>query len=396
MSTASEPMAPRPRPAPRLVLPPVPPPAPPARGRHWFRLSWLLGVALLTVSLVGASHVLHSRPADTPARDTKAPAERSFNGPPGVVCHGTVEIEGSANGYYNALAPAQAGEVTEVLVYEGQNVKAGDILLRVNDEPFQTAVAQAEIGVRLAELDVAKAKRGLEQHRHGVEAKRAEVEATKHAVAAAEAKLHRAQVLVERKLGNEDEIKEGEETLNAAKQGVEAKEADLRRLEASKPEIEVQQAEESVALARDRVKQARAVLDHCVLKAPTDGTVLRLNVSKGVLLTAQTRQPPVVFAPAGPRIVRAEVEQEFAPRVQPGMPAAIFDDTNANAPVAWTGTVKRLADAYLPRRGAGETLSLTAGGEGRVLECVIELAPSQAPPRLGQRVRVNIGTHGGA
>jgi multidrug resistance efflux pump len=391
MSTVSEPLAQRPRTAPRLVLPPVPPPVPPRRAGHWFRFSWLLGVVLLTVSLVGASHVLHSRPAETSARDAKAPAERGFEGPPGVVCHGTVDIE-SCSGGYIPLAPAQAGEVTEVLAYENQSVKKGDILLRVNDTPFQDAVAQAEIGVRLAELELAKARRGLEQHKHGVDAKRAEVEAARHALAGAEAKLHRARVLQKSQLANADDIKEAEETLQAAKLGIDAKEANLRLLEASKPEVEVQQAEENVALARKRVDQARDALRKCVLEAPADGTVLRLNVSPGMLLTAQTRQAPVFFAPAGPRVVRAEVEQEFAQRVKVGMPAAITDDVDAQ--LAWAGTVKRLADAYLPRRGAGEALSL-GNGDARVLECVIELAPSQAPPRLGQRVRVSIGTHGG-
>src|SRR5438067_8802185 len=119
MNTTTEPQAPPPRSAARVMLP-EPPPPPPARA--WFRLSWLLGIALLTASLVGASHVLHSRPsADPTPRDGKVPAERSFSGPPGVVCLGTVDLEAVPGGYV-ALAPTQPGEVTDVLVYEGQPV----------------------------------------------------------------------------------------------------------------------------------------------------------------------------------------------------------------------------------------------------------------------------------
>jgi multidrug resistance efflux pump len=373
------------------MLPPVPPPVPPAR--RWFRLSWVLGVALLTVSLVGASHVLHSRPTDSAPRDVKAPAERSFGGPPGVVCHGTVDIEGCTNGYL-PLAPAQPGEVVEVLAYEGQNVKKGDILLRVDDEAAQQAVALAEIGVRVAERKLAKAQRGLEQHRHAVEAQRAAVEAAKYNVSSNEKKLHRARVLKEKfEQSNDDEIAAAADLLDAARAGVAGEEAKLRALEAGKPEVEVQEAEDGIAAARERLKQARYALKKCVLEAPEDGTVLRLGVSKGVLLTAQTRQPPVLFAPARPRVVRAEVEQEFAQRVKMGMPAVITDDVDST--LAWTGTVKRLADAYLPRRTAGGEGLTLGGAEARVLECVIELAPSAAPPRLGQRVRVNLGTHGG-
>src|SRR5689334_5131299 len=121
--TAIDPQA-RPLPGPRVMLPP-PPVARPARG--WTRLSWLAGVALLTASLVGATHVLHSRPpADVPAGDAKVPAERSFSGPPGVVCLGTVDLDAAPSGYV-PLVPVQAGEVTDVLVTENQPVKKGDV-----------------------------------------------------------------------------------------------------------------------------------------------------------------------------------------------------------------------------------------------------------------------------
>src|SRR5437764_312047 len=103
--TATEPQA-RPRLAARVMLP-EPPPAPPARA--WFRLSWLLGIGLLTASLVGATHVLQSRPvADAPAGNGKVPAERSFSGPPGVVCLGTVDLDAAPGGFI-PLSPTQAG-----------------------------------------------------------------------------------------------------------------------------------------------------------------------------------------------------------------------------------------------------------------------------------------------
>src|SRR5439155_19646908 len=139
----------------------------------------------------------------------------------------------------------------------------------------------------------------------------------------------------------------------------EAEEANLRRLEASRPDIELDEAEKNVELARARVDEARIALDNCALKAKTDGTILRVYTHIGALITSQLRQPPVLFAPAGPRVVRAEVPQEFAHRVQVGMAATIQDV--AIADLVWQGTVKRLSDAYLPRRGAGTDV-LSLGG----------------------------------
>src|SRR5205823_14580627 len=125
------------------------PPAPSARARTWSRLSWLLGLALLTASLVGASHVLQSRQTESPPQ-AKPSAERPTANGHGVYCLGNVAVDGDVPPDGVALAPTQQGEVTELLIYAGQNVKAGDILLRVKDDLFQKKVVEAELGVRVA------------------------------------------------------------------------------------------------------------------------------------------------------------------------------------------------------------------------------------------------------
>src|SRR5436190_855345 len=116
MSTVSESTAARPRPTPRLMLPPAPP-APARGGRLWSRLPWLLGLILLTGSLIGASQVLHSRQTEAPPQ-SKSPADRTATAPHSVVCLGTVAIDGGVPPDGVALFPTQPGEVTEVLVYE--------------------------------------------------------------------------------------------------------------------------------------------------------------------------------------------------------------------------------------------------------------------------------------
>jgi multidrug resistance efflux pump len=373
---------------PRVAL--APPPASPTRA--WHRLGWLAGIALLTASLVGANHVLNSRvKADDPA--AKVPAERSFSGPPGVVCLGTVDLEDAPGGYV-PLMPVQMGEVTEAPAVENQTVKKGDVLLRVDSEAQSQTVAQAETGVKLAQAQLTEAQQGVEQHRAAVEAQQAAVDAAKHKIAAADYRLRHQQHLKE-SIGqsNNDEINAATEELNAAKSAVAGEEGKLRTIQANKPDVKVREAEDNVTLARQRAEQARLALKRCTLEAPADGTILRVTVAKGSVLGPQTRQAPVLFAPAGPRVVRAEVEQEFAHRVQVSMAATIQDEVNGQ--VTWQGKVKRLGAAFLPKRSAGfESLALS-GSEGRVLECLIELDPNQPLPLLGQRVRVSIGTHGG-
>src|SRR5438128_2356838 len=115
---------------------------------RWSRLPWLLGLALLTGSLVGAGHVLHSRPTDTSGggtRGDKVPTERQpYSNGHGVYCHGTVDVESVYTNH--ALSPVQPGRVAEILTAESLSVRAGDILLRVDEAPFLEKVAEAMSG----------------------------------------------------------------------------------------------------------------------------------------------------------------------------------------------------------------------------------------------------------
>ena len=95
----------------------------------------------------------------------------------------------------------------------------------------------------------------------------------------------------------------------------------------------------------------------------------------------------VLFCPDGPRLVRAEVEQEYASQVQVGQSATVQDDSGAAG--TWHGRVARLSDWYTRRRSTlDEPLQLN---DVRTLECLIALDPGQPPLRIGQRIRVTIG-----
>lgn len=390
MSTISQPKVASTGLTPRLVFPPPPSPARPTRT--WFRLSWLAGIGILILSVAGASRILNTN-ASSSKNDSKVPAERGFSGSPGVVCLGTIDSEHAPGGYV-ALAPTQPGEIVEMLVYEGQQVKKGDVLLRVDDEAPMQLVVLAEVAMKVAEAQAQQAQQLTEVYRGSVEAQQGAVEAARHKIGAAEFRLKRARHLKD-SVGqsNDDEINSAVEEVSALKGALAGEEAKLRSIQANRPESKIREADENLALARQRVQQARTAWKKCTLEAPSDGTILRINAAKGAILGPQTRHAPILFAPSGPRIVRAEVEQEFAHRMQVGMPASIQDESNAQ--VIWAGKVKRLGAAFLPKRSANGVESFSLSGEtNRVLECIIELDPGQTPPMLGQKVRVSIGTHG--
>jgi multidrug resistance efflux pump len=360
---------------------------------RWSRLPWLLGLALLTGSLVGAGHVLHSRPNDSSgggSRHEKAQPERQPNPVvQGVYCHGTVDVE---SGYTNhALYPVQMGKVVEILAVEGLEVHAGDILMRVDDEQIGDKVAQAEVGVQIAEAQVREARQAEDSYHALIAAQQQIIEAAQEKLKAGETRLGLAKRRLEQQqAGSADEIAALEHELNAGRKEVKAKEEQLRQLKSSKPDPKIEQAEKKVELRKAQLREAQTALKNCKLVAPANGTVLRINSAVGAVIGPQTRRPPIEFVPAEPRIVRATVEQEFAHRVHMDQPAVIEDEVNSA--INWTGKVKRLAEAFLPRRSAGDALSLSNGSDTQYLEFLVEMNPSSNPPKLGQRVRVSLGT----
>ena len=110
----------------------------------------------------------------------------------------------------------------------------------------------------------------------------------------------------------------------------------------------------------------------------------------GPSCASSSGQASIQFAPHGRRLVRAEVDQEFAGRVQAGQSALVRDD--APSGTSWQGKVLRVADWYTQRRYL--TYDASQVRDTRTVECLIALDPGQSEPRLGQRVRVTIGGQG--
>jgi HlyD family secretion protein len=84
------------------------------------------------------------------------------------------------------------GDVTEVLVQEGDTVAAGDVLARLETVDLERAVAQAELSLHQAEVRLSQAQLKLEQLQEPPD--EADVRQAEHAVAQAEAAIVAAQL----------------------------------------------------------------------------------------------------------------------------------------------------------------------------------------------------------
>lgn len=349
--------------------------------KKWLQL--LLWIVLL-VGVAGAGwaanhlRIFQSQPetnevASAPRDDDKE----------GIVCIGYADLEHGVR----QLAPLRPGRVAEILVTETQQVPAGKPLLRLEDDDAKAQMEEAEAAREAAEVQMAQADQSAKRHRLQIEQQQASVDAAGFRLDAARELLrHKEKQHKESAIGAyevavaRDEFK----ALEAAERGERKKLAELQAID---PALAQRQARAQLKLTQTRLELARRQVEECVLKAPTAGTVQRIVVGVGDIVSGQPGQPIVRFAPDEPPLVRAEVDQEFADRVKLGQTALVRDD--ARSGTAWRGRVQRIAGWYDRRRPHSSDPS--AFTDIRAVECLIAIDPGQPPLRLGQRMRVMIG-----
>ncbi len=345
---------------------------------------WFLGLALLVTTVGGAVWVVHSRAGDDqfvlpdlPIPTMSKPIIQSD----GVVCTGRVDVEGGVVG----LNPSLPGQIVEIPVKEDQLVKEGTVLLRLDDRQAQYVVQLAEAGLKAARADLEDAKKAPELQQILIAQQQKKIEAMAETRGIAESKVTRFEDLAKKDLSFPEELIGAKHALKAAEASWSAELDKLREIKLKDPANEILKAQANVAARESTLQQAQLALEQCSLKAPMDGTVVRLLVGKGEMLGPQVLHSAISFCPNKPRMVRVEVEQEYASRVKVGMKVLVQDDVSVAG--TWHGTVRSIGDIYQPRR----TLEPLTFNDLRTIESVVDLDPGQAPLKIGQKVRVIIG-----
>jgi HlyD family secretion protein len=340
-------------------------------------LVWLLAAAVVLVGLSGATGVFRQPLALF--GDGPRPPERPR--PQGVECLGRVDVEGGLL----QLAPVRPGRVVAVGVREGEAVSAGAVLLRLDEQPARLLVQQARAACQAAQTQVALAEEAVRTHSSRLAAQEALARAARSRVPAAREQMGRTERLFDRGLTDKEEKAAARHEVEALESLAEAEEKRVEGFRGEDPHLRVEQARAELARQEALLAEACYALEQCVVKAPTAGSVLRLRCSAGEVVSPQLAV--IVFAPALPRIVRVEVEQELMHRVEIGHTAVARDEMDPER--SWNGRLVRVSDWYsdrptIPRRMARFTDIPT-------VECVIELDPGQPPLRIGQRMTVLLG-----
>ena len=234
------------------------------------------------------------------------------------------------------------GRVAEVLVREGDAVRAGQPLLRLETDELRATLAQARASEQQAQARLS----GLRSTgRAQAQATLAQADA---GLVAARAEMERAQALVAQGFVSASRLDEARRALQVA----EAQQANARAQVAANRDggSDEVQAQAQLQAAKAATEAAQARLAQAELRAPTDGRVLTRDVEPGQIV--QPGKALLALALVGPTVLVAQVDERFLDQLATGQPASVVADAYAGQRFA--ARLSRIAPRVDAQRGAIE------------------------------------------
>ena len=176
------------------------------------------------------------------------------------------------------VSPKVSGMVVELPIEEGQRVKQGDVLARLETDEYQ-----ADFDRAAASLSAAMHRRDeLQRYRpEEVGQARAELAEAQTQLEQLEDQWDRDQQLYKKNLISQQEHESSQSQFHAMERRVERLKFAYDLMEAG-PRVERKKtAEAEVKQSEAELAKARWRLDNCTIRAPVSGTILKKNAEKG-------------------------------------------------------------------------------------------------------------------
>ncbi|HYC71535.1 MAG TPA: efflux RND transporter periplasmic adaptor subunit [Opitutaceae bacterium] len=143
-------------------------------------------------------------------------------------------------------------------------------------------------------------------------------------------------------------------------------------LDARRNEVAV--AEAQLAAARATVAQTESLIERLTVRAPIAGTVLQVNIRAGEFANMLATVPPLVLGDIDEVQLRADVDEQIAPRVQPGKRAIGYLKGDTEHPIEMEFV--RIEPFVIPKRSL--TGASTERVDTRVLQVIFRFANDPA------------------
>jgi multidrug resistance efflux pump len=220
--------------------------------------------------------------------------------------------------YVVQVVPQVRGQVIEVPVEPNRSVKKGEVLFRIDPTPF-------ELQVRALEAQLANAEGSVKELNEQLRAATSKTDSVQAKLDLARARVKQNRELASSGAGDRFAFEESEanaKELQAQLQSSRAEEAQIRaNLGATVGEDQAEIAQIKADLAK-----ARWELEQTVFHAPSNGTVINLQLRPGQMATALGAFPVMTFVEDDFQII-ALFHQNELHKVQPGDTAELALET---------------------------------------------------------------------
>jgi HlyD family secretion protein len=256
-----------------------------------------------------------------------------------------------------------SARIVELPHREGERVRAGDLLMRLDDRDLKAALQSAE------------ARRDGERYR---------LEAERSRIVGSQINLENARSLAQRQ---ESLFRAGD----VSRQSFDDAAARAQDLEAQflAQKNTIVQLEKSLAAAEAQIEQQREALRRTVVVAAIDGIITQLNAEVGELVVVGTMNNPgtkiMTIADLSKMKLTAKISETDIPRVSKGQSAEVRINGYKNR--VFKGTVDEVALSRTVEARDGTGYFKTA--------ILLDLAGEQIFSGLGGNVEVSIATHSG-
>ena len=311
---------------------------------------WLILAAIVVAVIILAAFM--SRRREVPVRAAKAERETITTA---IQTNG--KIEPISN--FEAHAPAPT-TVKRVRVREGQHIKAGQLLVELDDSGARSQAARAMTQIKAAEADLNAVRNG--GTREEVLTTESQLQTARAERDAAQRNLQAMRALQQRGAASAGEVTDAENRLKITQAQVSLLEQKLKS-RYSGPEVAKVQAQEREAKAA--YSAAQELLQQSNVRAPRDGTVYYLPVRPGQFVG--TGEMLVQVADLSKVQLRAFVDEPDVGRLQPGQPMKVTWDGLPGR--EWNGKVTQVPTTVvtLGTRNVGQFTCMVDNPEEKLL-----------------------------
>ena len=225
-----------------------------------------------------------------------------------------------------AISPKTSGYVMRVLVADNEDVKAGQVLMTIEQRDYQAKVDENEAEIAVSHAATAGARASLGEQYASIEQNRVQLAQARTKAAHDAGEVARYAPLVEAGAETAEKLAQLRQTAAESADDVKEKAANLlaQQRHVASLEAQIQQYEAQAGSAQAKLASATSDLDSTTIKAPFDGRVGDKTVEVGQFAQPGTRLLSIV--PLKDLYIVANFKETQIGLMRPGQPATIKVD----------------------------------------------------------------------